>query len=336
MYIKNLLNRDVKLKIFTSNVNFKDYILGFYAPSFDLRVYPYKDFESFIIKQHKSIKFANIFEALFFGKSLDYSTRKELSTLGISHLFALSGLHLGFISAFLFFVLSPFYVFFQKRYFPYRNRLFDLGIAVLILEFLYLCLTSFPSSLIRAFIMECVLFIAYFSFSKLLSFKILIFTLIFSFLIFFDKVFSIGFLLSFLGVYYIYLYFRHVKPTIVSGFLLSFYMFGVMFVWGHLFFGNFNQYQLFSPFVNIIFSFFYPFEILLHLVGLGDLLDLMINKYLLLGDVYKMVVLPFWVVFLFAVISIIAWKKKYAFFGINIMSFIIILLTLGGYVGIQI
>jgi competence protein ComEC len=52
----------------------------------------------------------------------------------------------------------------------------------------------------------------------------------------------------------------------------------------HYFFGNFNEHQLFSPFVSIIFTLFYPLEMFLHLIGEGGVLDEIIKSYLNLGD----------------------------------------------------
>jgi competence protein ComEC len=328
--LKNLLNQRLKIKIITKNVTFYGYLRGFFAPSFDYRLLPESVFGEFLEKQHKNEKIANLYKALFLGKSMDYETRKELSTLGISYLFALSGMHLGFIGAILFFVLSPIYKFFQKRFFPYRNRFFDLGILILTMEFLYLGFTSFPPSLIRAYVLEIFVFAFFYFYESVLSLKVLFYTLLSAFLIFFAKIISLGFLLSFVGVYYIYLYFRHLKANLVSGFLLSFYMFFVMFVWGHAFFGNFSIWQLSSPLVNIVFPIFYVVSFVLHLLGMGGLFDGALLKFLRLGDSFVSVKVSLWFLVFFSVLSMLAWKKKYAFYGINILGILTVLTTLGG------
>jgi competence protein ComEC len=322
--LKNLLNENISIKIFTKNISFKNYLFGFFTPSFDLRLKDVSDIEKYIEKQHKDKKIINLYKALYFGKSIDYNTRQKLSTLGISHLFALSGLHLGFLSGILFLILSPFYKFFQKRFFPYRNRYFDLGIVIFIVEFLYLYFTNFPPSLVRAFVMEIIIFISLIYLEKE-SLKILIFTFLVSLLIFFEKVFSIGYFLSFIGVYYIFLFFKYFKVNFVNTLILSVYMYLMMFVIGHFFFYNFNYYQFLSPIVNILFSFFYPVSIFLHIIGSGDLFDNLIKLYLNLGEKFYYVNIKYFIFFTFLILSFIAYYRKWAFYGINALAVAILI-----------
>jgi competence protein ComEC len=317
--LKNLLNENVSLKIFTKNISFFNYLFGFFAPSFDLKLKDTSFIENYVEKQHKDKKIANLYKALYFGKSIDYHTREELSTLGISHLFALSGLHLGFLSGFLFLIFTPFYKFFQQRFFPYRNRYFDLGILILFIEFLYLYFTNFPPSLVRAFIMELVIFVSFIYFEKEYL-KILFFTFLVSLIIFFEKVLSIGYFLSFMGVYYIFLFFKYFKATLINSLILSFYMFLTMFVIGHFFFYNFNLYQLFSPIINVLFTFFYPLSIFLHIFGIGDLFDNLIKFYLSLGDNFINIKVNSILFFGFLILSFLAYYKKWAFYGINALA----------------
>ncbi|WP_457564170.1 ComEC/Rec2 family competence protein [Caminibacter sp.] len=322
--LKNLINDTVEVKIFTKDISFLGYLTKFYATSFDLKLMPLSSIDAYIETQHKDRKISNLFRALFLGESMDYETRQKLSTLGISHLFALSGLHLGFISAFLYFLFLPVYSFFHKK-FSYRNRFIDIGILVLAVEFLYLYFTSFPPSLIRAFLMEVILFVVAFSLQNILSVRVLVLTVLFSLVFFTFSVFSIGFLLSITGVYYIYLFFRYYKPTLLNALFLSFYMFSVMFVWGHYFFGNMNNFQLLSPLVNLIFPIFYGAEIILHLIGFGGLLDNLIQKYLTLGENFYIVKISFLFLAFFAALSVLAYKKKWAFYGINLLAVFVIL-----------
>jgi len=326
--LKNLLNENVTLNIITNKVAFFDYLFTFYAPSFNLRLNPLNPLEYYIEKQHKTSEMSNLFKALFLGESLEYETRQKLSTLGISHLVALSGLHLGFVSVFIYFVLLPFYSFFHKRH-PYRNRYADLGILILVLEFAYLYVTSFPPSLLRAYVLEIVVFLYAFYLSDPFKLKVLGSVLVFSFILFGFKVFSLGFFLSMAGVYYIYLYFRHVKMSLLSTLFLSFYMFGAMFVISHVFFGNFNLYQLFSPFANIAFSVFYPLEAFLHLIGLGGVFDTWIEKYLSFGEEFKTVVFPHWALFFYIFLSLWAFFSKRLFYGINLISLAGIIYAIG-------
>jgi competence protein ComEC len=327
--LKNLLNENINLTIITKNVSFFDYLFTFYAPSFNLKLKPITKVEELIEKQHKSEVMKNFYKALFLGEALSFDTRQKLSTLGVSHLVALSGLHLGFISFLLYFLFNPLYSFFQQRFFPYRNRFVDLAIVVFVIEFLYLHITSYPPSLIRAFILEIVVFLYAYYLQNPFSLKVLVFVFLFSFLIFWMKVFSVGYFLSIAGVFYIYLFFRYFKPTIKGALILNFYMFCVMFVISHTFFGNFNIYQLFSPFVNILFSIFYPLEAFLHIIGLGGVFDSVILKYLSLGGDFVEFRVPFFVMVLFIALSIGAFFKKWLFYGINLLSIIIIGVAIG-------
>jgi len=321
--LKNLLNENISIKIFTKNISFFDYLKGFFVVSFDLKLKDATKLEKYIEKQHKDKKIANLFKALFLGESIDYKTRQELSTLGISHLVALSGFHLGIISGVLFFIFSFIYKFFHK-FFPYRNRYFDIGILVFLVEFIYLYITSFPASLIRAFVMEIVLFLFAIRLQNIFDIKVLIYTCLISFLIFFEKIFSIGFFLSILGVYYIMLYFKYFKVNLINSFLMSFFLFLWMFVISHIFFENFNIYQLFSPFVTLFFTIFYPFEIFLHIIGNGGIFDNLINTYLNLGEKFYYVNISKITFYLFLFLSFIAYYKKWAFYGINLLALIIL------------
>ena len=321
--LKNLLNENVSIKIFTKNISFFDYLKGFFAISFDLKLRDATNLEKYIESQHKDKKIANLFKALFLGESIDYKMREKLSTLGVSHLVALSGFHLGIISGVLFFLFSFIYKFFHK-YFPYRNRYFDVAILVFIVEFIYLYITSFPPSLIRAFVMEVVLFLFAVRLQNIFDIKVLIYTGLISFLIFFEKIFSMGFFLSILGVYYIMLYFKYFKVNFLNSVFMSFFIFLWMFVISHIFFGNFNIYQLFSPFVTLFFTIFYPFEIFLHIIGIGGVFDNLIENYLNLGSNFYVYKVPILFGALFLIMSFIAYYKKWAFYGINLLALIIL------------
>jgi competence protein ComEC len=329
--LKNLLNENIELTIVTKNVSFKDYLFTFYAPSFNIKLLPVTKAEEYIEKQHESKEISDIFKALFLGESVSYDTRQKLSALGVSHLIALSGLHLGFISLFLYLIISPIYRLFQRK-FPYRNRFVDIAAVVFVIEFIYLYITSFPPSLVRAYLLEILLFLYAYYLQNPFSLKVLT-TLILISLVFFEKVLSLGYFLSITGVFYIYLFFRYFKPTFLNSLILSFYMFAVMFVISHAFFGNFNLYQLLSPVVNILFSLFYPLEIIFHLLGYGGVFDEVLKGYLNLGSEYVGVKFPFWFMLLFLALSLVAFFKRWAFYGINLIAVLAIIYAIGVSVG---
>jgi len=313
--LKDILNEKIEFK--KINSGFKRFYI-----TYNLKLIPTDYPNYFLEKTHKELK--NLFKALFLGESIEYSLRKKISALGISHLFALSGFHLGVLSFVLYLILSPIYSFFHNFY-PYRNRYIDLGIVILIFEFIYLHFTNYPPSLIRAFILEMVLFLVLFSLKEINSFKVLVIVVFVSLYIFVDKVFSIGYLLSIAGVFYIYLFFKYIKPTFFTSIFLSFYLYLMMFFYSHYFFGEFNYFQLLSPIVNLAFVVFYPIEIFLHLINKGDLLDPMILSYLNLGENYWYVKVDKEILGLIIFLSILAIFKKRFFVLLNLVSLFIFL-----------
>jgi competence protein ComEC len=280
--LKDILNYNVEVGVITKNITFWGYLTKFYAPTFHLGLLEKPEYKNFIEKEHNDKYIANIFDALFFGDSLYYKTRQELSTLGISHLLALSGLHLVIISGVLYLILTPIYNLIMP---PYRNRNIDLGILIFIILSFYLYFVGFPASLVRSFLMEIIAFIFAFYLRDIFSFKLLFLTAIVGIVFFPSFLLSIGFFLSLSGVFLIFLFFKYFKPTFINGVLiLPIYLYLAMIPISHYFFGNFNEYQLFSPFVSIIFTLFYPLEMFLHLIGEGGVLDEIIKSYLNLGD----------------------------------------------------
>jgi competence protein ComEC len=280
--LKDILNSNVEVGVITKKISFWGYLTKFYAPTFHLGVLEKEKYKKFVEHQHRDKYIANIFDALFFGDSLYYKTRQELSTLGISHLLALSGLHLVIISGFLYLILSPIYNLIMP---PYRNRNIDLGVVIFIILFSYLYFVGFPASLVRSFIMEIIAFIFAFYLRDIFSFKLLFLTAIVGIIIFPSFLISLGFFLSLSGVFLIFLFFKYFKPTFINGVvILPIYLYLAMIPISHYFFGNFNYCQLLSPFISILFTIFYPFELFLHLIGEGGILDEVIKSYLSLGD----------------------------------------------------
>jgi competence protein ComEC len=175
--------------------------------------------------------------------------------------------------------------------------------------------------------MEIVIFISLIYLEKE-PLKILIFTFLVSLIIFFEKVFSIGYFLSFIGVYYIFLFFKYFKINFLNSIILSFYMFLMMFVVSHFFFYNFNYYQFLSPIVNVLFTFFYPLSIFLHIFGIGDLFDNLIKLYLNMGEKSYYVKINYFILFTFLLLSFIAYYRKWAFYGINVLALSILLFNI--------
>ena len=116
---------------------------------------------------------SSLFKALFFAGPLDKPLRNQLSALGINHLLAISGFHLGVLGFILFFIVSSLYRPIQGRFFPYRNAHRDVSVLVLVVLFAYLYFLDFVPSLLRAFAMSVFAYILYDRGMKILSFSIL-------------------------------------------------------------------------------------------------------------------------------------------------------------------
>ncbi|WP_164872955.1 ComEC/Rec2 family competence protein, partial [Helicobacter pylori] len=208
----------------------------------------------FIDSAHSNALVGNLYRALFIGDSLNKDLRDRANALGINHLLAISGFHLGILSASVYFLFSLFYTPLQKRYFPYRNAFYDIGVLVWVFLLGYLLLLDFLPSFFRAFLMGLLGFLACFFGVRLLSFKLLILACCIAIALLPKLLFSVGFLLSVCGVWYIFLFLKHTQIFFKdSSFLkrsfqaivLSALVFLNMLIIAHAFFPMFSPYQLF-------------------------------------------------------------------------------------------
>ena len=247
---------------------------------------------------------ANIYQALYTATPLRKELQTTFSTLGVSHLLAISGFHLGVLSALLFFFLKPTYSFFQNRYFPYRNSKFDIFSIVVIILLSYLIFLDSPPSLLRAFGMLLVGFILYDRGIKIISMQTLFVTIIFL-LCFFPKLFfALGFWLSVSVVFYIFLFLIHFKhlSKLWQFILVPFWVYLLMLPFSLVIFGNFSIYHPLSIIWTSLFTLFYPLSIFLHFIGFGNLLDTLLESLILLAKESKQIELSF--MFLIIQISI--------------------------------
>ncbi len=327
--LKNIKNREIFLTVVTKNISFLDYLKGFYAPSFDIRLYPkehsFKDFlQDFISSSHSESEMRELFLALFLGEPISKDLRGKIQFLGVSHLIAISGFHLGVLFSLFFFLINIFYKPLQDRFFPYRNRRFDISVLVMIVLFFYLYMLDFIPSLLRAFVMMVLGFLFYLRAIEVFSFTTLL-TAVLLIISFFPKLlFSIGFWFSVSGVFYIFLFLKYFKSFGKTSvfILLNFWVFFMMMPIVHYFFPIFSFYQLFSPFISMIFVVFYPLELLLHFMGLGDILDGTILKlFSLKGKIYNFKT-DLWFLALFVFVNIAAVFQR-VFFVLFILLFII-------------
>ncbi|MFT2644674.1 ComEC/Rec2 family competence protein [Helicobacter pylori] len=290
-----------------------------------------QDFKShvrrFIDSAHSSALVGNLYRALFIGDSLNKDLRDRANALGINHLLAISGFHLGILSASVYFLFSLFYAPLQKRYFPYRNAFYDIGVLVWVFLLGYLLLLDFLPSFFRAFLMGLLGFLACFFGVRLLSFKLLILACCIAIALLPKLLFSVGFLLSVCGVWYIFLFLKHTQTFFkTSSFLmrsfqvisLSTLVFLNMLIIVHAFFPMFSPYQLFSIPLGLIFIVFFPLSLLLHAVGLGSLLDSILNMPLTIPTIS--ISSPLWLLGAHLFLTILSVRFFKVYLSMNVLS----------------
>ncbi len=290
-----------------------------------------QDFKShvrhFIDSAHSSALVGNLYRALFIGDSLNKDLRDKANALGINHLLAISGFHLGILSVSVYFLFSLFYTPLQKRYFPYRNAFYDIGVLVWVFLLGYLLLLDFLPSFFRAFLMGLLGFLACFFGVRLLSFKLLILACCIAIALLPKLLFSVGFLLSVCGVWYIFLFLKHTQAFFkTSSFLmrsfqvisLSALIFLNMLIVAHAFFPMFSPYQLFSIPLGLIFIVFFPLSLFLHAVGLGSLLDRLLNMPLAIPTIF--VSSPLWLLGAHLFLTILSVRFFKVYLSMNVLS----------------
>ncbi|WRG34287.1 ComEC/Rec2 family competence protein [Helicobacter pylori] len=281
----------------------------------------------FIDSAHSNALVGNLYRALFIGDSLNKDLRDKANALGINHLLAISGFHLGILSASVYFLFSLFYTPLQKRYFPYRNAFYDIGVLVWVFLLGYLLLLDFLPSFFRAFLMGLLGFLACFFGVRLLSFKLLILACCIAIALLPKLLFSVGFLLSVCGVWYIFLFLKHTQIFFkTSSFWmrsfqvisLSALVFLNMLIIAHAFFPMFSPYQLFSIPLGLIFIVFFPLSLFLHAVGLGSLLDHILSMPLIIPTIS--VPSPLWLLGVHLFLTILSARSFKVYLSMNVLS----------------
>ena len=129
-------------------------------------------------------------EALLTGSrdNLDPVLKEQFRRAGVSHVLALSGMHLGIIALFVFFIV--------RRFVSPRLSI----LAVNIVNVLYLIMAGISPSLLRAVIMFALVSLGKLMGAKVNLLRVLVFTFSLSLMIFPEYFFSISFQLSFLAL----------------------------------------------------------------------------------------------------------------------------------------
>jgi competence protein ComEC len=207
--LHNIQNKKARLEIYTSHITFSNFFTYFYAYSKILNISKNisikEKLNKNIYETHSDKNISNLYQALYTATPIDKDLQTVFSSLGVSHLLAISGFHLGVLSGLLLLLFKYPYQILQNRYFPYRNSKVDIFIAIVGVLFTYLIFLDSPPSLVRAFFMLIIGFILYDRGIKIISMQTLFLTIIILISFFPRLVFSLGFWLSVSGVFYIFL-----------------------------------------------------------------------------------------------------------------------------------
>ncbi len=262
-------------------ISFKDYLGTFYVNSHikDQEILPLTFKDSLLGKvasQHQENSLQSFYNAIFFATPLQKELRAQISMLGVSHLVALSGFHLGILWGLVYGVLLLLYKPLQQRFFPYRHALFDVGLVAVIFLGVYLWFVDFPPSLVRSYAMVLVGWMVLLLGMELLSFTFLATIGLLLIALFPSLLVSLSFGLSIAGVGYIFLLLQYTKEFNKWFITLLFIPFGIFILMlpvVHGIFGVTSGYQLLSPLLSLLFVPFYPLVMVLHLIGFGGIFD---------------------------------------------------------------
>lgn len=320
--LKPLVNSTIRIYGRMPPCNFLKFLKGCYFNAYQISLMPKDTFKDrlreMIDKEHLKLEYSLFFRALFFGDSLSKDYRDFVNALGIAHLVAISGFHLGILSAFLLAVFTPLYSFLHQRYFTYRNRHYDLGFLVLLCMFFYLLLLDFQASFFRAFLMSAFGFWLFYNRIKIFSFKMLL-VLVTLMLSFFPRlIFNVGFILSVSGVFYIFLILKYLSKTkwYIWIFVFNISIFLLMGVVIHYYFPYFSPYQFLSVLLSIAFVILFPLMLFLHCVGFGGIFDIYLEKALMLQLPVINFYTPLSFLLFYIFLSLFAIFSKKCFYGL--------------------
>jgi len=317
--LKNLEGKHLKVRLFVKDLDFISYLKGFYLPSQLLMGLETSENRYTWMKELEPFHGDNvtsIYKALFFAGSIPPDIRKQLSALGINHLLAISGFHLAVLSFLLFMILKLLYTPFQNSFFPFRNAHKDIAFIVFAVLFIYVYFLDFVPSLLRAFSMSAFAYILYDRGIRILSFSSLFLVVAFLIALWPRLFFALGFWFSVAGVFYIFLFLHHMKALKPwqSFIFIHIWVYLAMLPIVHYFFGSFSLAQLASPVLSMLFIVFYPLALLIHIIGLGDMFDPILNYILNLKLFVIEIFIPLYYFILIIVISLLAIFYRFFFF----------------------
>jgi len=321
--------QNIDLYLTTKEITFLTYLKGFYTNSFnynflDSTAYHKEKIYNFIDSQHLNKDISSLYNALFIATPLTPNIRELASKLGISHLIAISGFHLGLISFVLYFIIQFIYNKLHTKILPYRNKRFDIMVITSFILLFYLYFIDVPASLLRAFIMFIFALFLSRNNIKIISFETLFIVLCIIISFFPKLLFSLSLWFSIAGVFYIFLFLKYFQNLHK---FLQFILFNIWIFLGmnpivHYFFETTTLEQLYSPILTILFSIFYPISILLHAFHFGGLFDIYIEKLIDLPISNMEFFTPTWFFILYIMVSLFATIRKNIFILLNLLFII--------------
>ena len=319
------IGKEIKLEIWAGKISFYEYMTSFFVFSKIIQVLEEPSLKykvNFHLSSiHQNTNIASIYQALYTASPLDKELQNKFSTLGISHLFAISGFHLGVLSTLLFFLFKTPYTFFQNRYFPYRSYKIDSFIVISSVLLTYLLFLDSPPSLLRAFVMLVIGFFLYDRAYKIVSMWTLFLTVVLILAFTPRFIFALGFWLSVSGVFYIFLFLIHFKQLHKAWqfILVPFWVYIMMLPLSLYIFENFSLLHPLSIVWTFLFTFFYPISIFLHLISFGNILDNYLISMLSVKVDAQTICLSWQIISSFIILSFLSIYKK--FFVYLLLSF---------------
>ena len=320
--IGDVMDKEVQAEFDLSRLDFLGYLKGFYAKSHDFHAKDDLSFKSMlnsaIASEHENRDIATIYKALYSAAPQDYELRQKLSSLGVSHIMAISGFHLGVLSAVLFFLFGALYRPVHAYYLPYRHANRDLFFVVALFLFAYVWFLNFTPSLIRSFGMLIVGYILYDRGLKIISMQTLFVTLLLLLSFFPKLLFSLAFWLSSSGVFYIFLFSLQNKEMkkITLFLLLPIFVYLAMLPFSLYIFEIFSLVHPLSILWSELFTIFYPLSILLHVIGFGGVFDGWLLKLLALGESSSHLEISAFVFYAHLALSLLAVRYKSLFYAL--------------------
>lgn len=311
------LNETLKVTIINIDVSFFDYLKGsFFAPNLRIKKVDFKpDFKDKLLNsvsnQHQNEKLSEFYSALYFATPISQDMRSDIARWGISHLVAISGYHLGLILSLLYFVFFALFKPLYARFYPYRNYKIDIFIISFVFVGFYFWILGLVPSFLRAFLMCLIGFYFMTRGLKVLSFLNLLVVVCLCLAIFPNLLFSVGFYLSVMGVFYIFLYLYHFKHKSILNFILfNIYLFLAMQVVVLYFFPIISFQQFAVVVIGYIFGIFYPVSVVLHIFGIGGIIDEYLLEFINFSLKVGHIKIDLWQFLLYNLVSILAIKFK--------------------------